>query len=143
MDNAVPLKDLASPKAMEFLQSHSTCVISTVNDIGKVFGAAMHYAVFEDKLFLITKQGTTKARNIREHPQVAITVYDDLQTIQMQGVADIETDKDIMERVHTELTKRRKYGSGVQLPPITELNEGHYLAIGITPFTLNYSDYER
>jgi len=128
----------------DYLHSHHIGILSSVNRTGNVTGAVVYYFVnSDDNIYILTKADTHKAHNIFAHHQVALTVYSAKrrQTLQIQGIAEVESDKDIKDFVFYELTRPRKYEDGQDLPPVTKINDGGFMVIRITPTLATFHDY--
>ena len=126
-----------------FLNSHELAVMSTVDRTGNVSGAVVYYYPAEDGIYILTKDSTQKAHNLFGHSQVALTIYDamSMQTLQLQGTASVETDLQKRQQIFTEIVKPRDYVEGKRLPPVTQIKEGMYLPVKITPTTIKFTDY--
>jgi Pyridoxamine 5'-phosphate oxidase/Bacterial PH domain len=131
--------------ALNFLRTHDTGVLSTLGANDEIHGSTVHYAMgASGQLFILTKAGTAKAHAIFAHRQVAFTVYDALavQTVQLQGVAQIEAGQSVKDWAWRMLTRPRLYGDAMQLPPVTDLHEGAFMLIRLTPTYVRFSDYK-
>ncbi len=136
----------ASAEATKFLKEHDTAVLSTVDRTGNVNGATVYYLVGSDScIYILTKSGTAKGRNVHTHSQVALTVHEPgtLQTVQLQGVAEVETDQAVKAKVFSEIVKPRLYRDKMQLPPVTKLHEGAFVIIRINPTLVSFHDYAK
>lgn len=134
-----------SAAAKKFLQEHELGVISTANRTGDIHGAVVNYLFDEnDFFFILTKSETSKAHNMLGNHKVALTIYDanDLKTIQLQGIADIETNLDQKFRVFREITKPRNYNGDVLIPPVTQLAEGGFITFRITPTEFHFRSFK-
>lgn len=128
----------------DYLHSRHIGTLSSVNRTGNVTGAVVYYFVnSDDIIYILTKTDTHKAHNIFAHHQVALTVYSakSRQTLQVQGIAEVETDKDIKSFVFYELTRPRKYEDGQDLPPVAKINDGGFMVIRIVPTSATFHDY--
>jgi general stress protein 26 len=137
-------RNTINEKTEAFLRNHNVAVLSTLDRTGNVHGAVVHYIVDQNYIiYILTKSGTGKGKNIYTHEQVAITVYEpgSLKTLQMQGIAKIETDRMIKDDVFLQLTQPRKYKDGISPPPVTQLHNGSYMVVRITPSLISYHDY--
>lgn len=140
----VPLPYL-SDQALAFLKEHDVTVLSSVDRTGNVYGAVVYYLVDQlNYIYILTKQGTAKARNILAHSQVAMTIFEasTARTLNIQGTAEFETDQKIKDYVFNEIVKPRPYSGEMQLPPVTKLTEGSFTVIRITPTSGKYTDYK-
>lgn len=133
-----------SPQAIEFLREKGIGVLSTVDKLGNVHGAAVYYLADQlNRLFILTKLQTTKANNASEGGKVALTIVDEPagKTLQIQGSIDIETENSIKEYVMSSISKPRVYSGAVHLPPVMKLS-GEYVVLRVNPETAKYTDYK-
>ena len=129
-----------------FLKSHGLAVLSTVDRTGNVHGTVIYYVVDPNNLvYILTKSGTGKGRNVYAHSQVALTVYESgtMQTVQLQGIAEVETEQATKDRVFSQIVAPRPYGDEIQLPPTARLYEGAYTIIKIKPTLIIFHDYTK
>lgn len=143
---ASSLPDLSKidQEAIEFLRRHELAVLSTVGRTGNVDGAVVYYVVdHRGFVYVLTRSETTKGRNIYAHSQVALTVHESgtMKTVQVQGVAEVETDPAIKSEMFALLVRVRDYQEGVHAPPVTELAEGGFMIIRIKPTVARFHDY--
>ena len=140
-----PLHFLSEP-ALQFLRLHDVAVLSSVDRTGNVCGAVIYYLVDQlNSIYILTKSGTAKARNILGHSQVSLTIFDadTAQTLVIQGIATIETDQKTKDYVFAQMTKPRIYKGSAQTPPVTKLTEGSFTIIVITATSAKYIDYNQ
>lgn len=133
-----------SDDALDFLKRQDLAVLSTVDRTGNVDGAVVYYVIGQDKLiYIVTESDSTKGRNILVHGQIALTVHEPgtTQTVQLQGIAEAETDQAIKDSVIAKVVKPRPYVDAVQLPPVTKLHKGSFMVVRITPTFVNFHDY--
>ncbi len=133
-------------EAINYLKNHDMAVISTVDRTGNVFGAVVYYTVDQNNnIYILTKSRSSKDRNIYAHSQVALTVYEagTEETVQLQGMAETETNQKIRQSVFDLMIKPRQYNKVKELPPVTKLHDGSFTIIRITPTTINYTDYSK
>lgn len=141
-----PTQGATDKQAEDFLRSHDLAVFSTVDRTGNVHGAVVYYTVDQNNaIYVLTKSNTGKGKNVYAHSQVAVTIHEPgtLKTLQIQGMATVETDQKVKEDVFTRMTQPRNYAEGAKLPPVTQLQEGAYIAIKITPLLMSYHDYAK
>ena len=139
-------QNITDEKAAKFLQEHSLAVLSTVDRTGNVHGAAIYYLVDQNNLiYILTKSDTGKGRNVYAHSRVAMTIYepDSLQTLQIQGTAEVETDQKVKDSVFAHMVKPRTYKDKTYLPPVTKLQEGSFMVIRISASFMSYHDYAK
>jgi general stress protein 26 len=143
---APSFQNIFSDAAVSFLKGHDLAVLSTVDRTGNVSGAVVYYLMDSNGfIYILTKTDTTKARGIMAHGQVSLTIHESgtLQTAQLQGEAEIETDEKTRQAVMTQIIKPRPYRGEMHLPPVTKLKDGEYTVIRIRPTTINYRDYSK
>lgn len=142
---ASPPELSSGQNAATFLQNHEVAVLSTIDRNGNVSGAAVYYLLEGSFIYIITKEGTKKARNMLSSPQVALTIYDaeQLQTVQIQGHAETETDPALKEFVYQQMIKSRPYAGGDSLPPVTALHSGAFVVFRIAPMKFAFSNFNK
>lgn len=138
LDYETPISD----EALGFLQSHELAVLSSLERTGSISGAAIYYTIYSGRPYFMTKTGTRKASNILGNQHIALTVVDEqkLQTVQLQGVVEVETDKLIKIEISDRLIRARRYEKGDSLPPIMKL-DGEFVIFRIRPTKFNFTDY--
>ncbi len=138
-------KDTEPNKASEeFLKSNDLGVLSTLDREGNVQGATVYYAVDKDNdIFILTKSETSKARNLLSNQQIALTVTNvsTMQTLQLSGLASVETDNQKRQEVFDALVRPRVYGNQKSLPPVISIDAGAYVVVRIHPTVINFSDF--
>lgn len=139
----IPQTTLDEP-TRTFLRAHDTAVLSTIDRNGETHDATVHYLIGDaGDLFILAKADTGKVHNIYAHERVAVTVYDAdaLQTAQLDAVARIEPDRRIKDWVWRTISQPRIYGGQQHVPPVTNLRDGAFAVIRITPVTAHFSDF--
>ncbi len=134
-----------SADGLKFLKEHEIAVLSTSDKKGDVSGAVVYYVVLNDFVYLVTKSGTTKARNVFSHNQIGLTVFEPFsaKTVQISGVAEVEKDTATRKNIFDQIVKPRNYKNGEQYPPVTKISEGAYTVIRITPLDIKFSDFSK
>ncbi len=134
-----------SQRARNFLVTHDIGVISSIDNNGVPHGAAVYYASDSNNyLYIVSKHKTYKASNIRNESKVAFTIFDtqSMQTLQLSGVAHIEKDPKIKEKIFHDILRPRFDGKHSDMPPIMYLPAGEYVVICIKPTIYKFSDYK-
>lgn len=136
----VPISD----EVQAFLRTHELGVLSSLERTGSVSGAAIYYTLYDNRPYFMTKTGTRKASNIVGNRHVALTVVDEskLQTVQMQGIVEAETDGLIKAEILNRLIRSRQYEKKDSLPPIMKL-DGEFVIFRIRPTKFSYADYSK
>ena len=127
------MDDVQRQKILIYLQDHSFCVISTVDDIDTAPESAfVRYASDGFDLFINTFHFSRKVPNIQKHPNVAIVIADpeNRSTLQIQGEAQILSgdSRNTIKELYT------------QLYPLDWAHERDHLVdwIHIRPFWMHY-----
>lgn len=131
-------------EAIAYLRAHETAVFSTLDKQGTISGAVVYYYIDKNNnIYILTKSHTKKAQNIMTNAQVALTVFEPtgMQTVQLQGVASIEENKEIQAQVFNQIVKNRYYSEKIDLPPMTKIKKGAYAVIKIVPQSIKFRDY--
>lgn len=137
---------LLNQEALKFIRSRELAVLSSIDRTGNLYGTPVYYVVDQDnRFYIITKEGTTKARNITGNSQVALTIFDETKakTINIQGDAEYVSNQKIIGHVFNEIVKPRNYDGNVKLPPVAYLKEGDFKVICISPTSAKYADYSK
>lgn len=128
-----------------FIENHEVAVLSTIDRSGNLDGATVYYCTVDEGIIhIITKGGTQKMHNIFANPQVAITIHDEqkLQTLQMHGLAKIETNQNVNKKVFAQIVREREYEGEKRLPPVTQLHEESFMVLRIIPTAVKYRDFK-
>jgi len=139
-------KPLFSEVALKFLQAKDIGVLATVDRTNKPHAATIYYTADQYGVIrFLTKSGTQKARDIVNHHNVAFSAYDEanLQTIQLQAYAEIESDETMRQYTYSTISRERRYNSKTRKPPVTELSEGSFTVIRLTPTSVKYTDFSK
>lgn len=129
---------------VSFLSSHEIGVVSTIDRKGSISGAVIYYTMLNNRPYFMTKSGTKKVENVLGDQHVALTVFDEpkRQTVQMQGIVQIEPDKNVADQAFGALYKTRRYGDGQHLPPVEKMS-GNTIIFRILPTTVHFTDYSK
>lgn len=130
----------------KFLQRVHTGILSTVDTDGKPWGSAVYFVIDDDfNTYFVTRVGTKKYQNILAHPDIALTVVDsDSQTtVQIAGPVSKLPAHEYKDIVFDKLASLRPKHHENWAPPIEKVHQGDYIALKISPTTLQYSDYSK
>lgn len=139
MDEADP----SYAKIMGYIDHNPAAVLSTVGNDGP-HGAVIYVVTASHAtLCFVTKNKTQKYTNLIEHPAVSLTFFNEKEgtTLQAAGNAFTADDPQLKELV---LDKMRK-AHAVQadwLPPITKLDAGEYVVIGVQLTYARLAEYQ-
>lgn len=134
-----------SKKASEFIANHEVGVLSTLDRTNQVHGAAVYYRYHEESqtLNILTKSETRKSHNILATHLVAFTIFDEstLQTAQIQGIAQIETDEATKQETFIAINRKRNYAGGEHHPPVSKLVDGNFIVFTVKITSLRFNDF--
>lgn len=138
------MRVIISAQAAKFIKGQEVTVLSTLSRDGQVQGATVYYRFADDKFYILTKSDSSKAHNMLANHQVALTIYDSQQikTVQLQGLAEIESDLTTKTWLFEQLAQPRRYEGEELMPPVTHLHAGGFIAFRITPFNFFFTDYK-
>lgn len=140
MNNHDLLLSPSSPQSVqlvrEFLEEHSSGVLSTADRSGNPHAAVIYYTV-DDKFCLTfaTKTETQKCKNMEQNPVAAFVVYEEASqtTIQIAGRVEKVTDGDVQQKAINTIYRLSETNSHVELPPIEKLFAGDYVTFRLVP----------
>ena len=131
-----------------FLRSNPVGVLSTVGPDGDPHGAVIYFTI--DKRFMIsflTKSDTRKYDNLKHHSRIMLTSFDQATqtTAQIMGNTVEITDNYEINAVAGAILGASLDTSvaGTGLPPISKLQAGSYVALGINPVQIRMATYAR
>lgn len=133
------------PEALTFLQLHEIATLCTIDRSGNLDGSVVYYCTLgKDTIYVVTKGGTQKLRNVFSHSQVALVVFDEqlMQTLQIQALANVETDDSVKKQVFKKIIKQRDYKGQKRWPPVTQMQNESYMVICIQPTKHRYRDFK-
>jgi len=135
-----------STEARDFIKNHELGVLSTLDRNNQLHGAAVYYVFDEQQstLHILTKSQTQKSHDILATHKVAFTIYDEdeLQTAQLQGIAEIESNTEKKQEVFLTINHTRRHGQTEHHPPVTKLMEGHFIVFKITITAVRYQNFK-
>lgn len=143
---STPIAKQLTPEGRIFLASHNIGVLGSINKDGGINGAVVYYVLGADSsLYMVTKQQTAKAQNIRTNSQVAFTVYDEQAraTMQIRGVATVEKNAGKAGEIVQHIIKPHLYNLQLAWPPITQLIAGPYQVIQISMTDAKYTNFNQ
>lgn len=133
-----------SNEMLRFLTSHEIGVLSSIERTGLINGAVVYYTIRGNNIYFMTKVSTRKAHDVLGNQHVAFTVFDEpkLQTAQLHGIVELETDETVKKEVAQDLIHLRNYENGRHLPPIMKMGgKDEFVTFKITPTKYSYSDF--
>lgn len=133
-------------KVYEFLKSHPIGVISTVDSDNKPHATTIYVVVEEDlKLKFLSKRDTQKIQNIENNNHIVLVVFDAKTQTNLQvigTVEDISDDEKRAGQVFKKVLEITRQTSQADVPPVSKLFAGNYVAYEIKPKQIRYSNYQ-
>ncbi len=133
-------------KIYEFLKSHPIGVLSTVDSKNNPHATTIYVIVEEDlTLKFLSKHDTQKIQNIENNPNVMLVVFDAKTQTNLQVVGkaeDISSDEKRAGHVFKEILEITRQTSQADVPPVSKLFAGSYVAYEIKPKQIRYSTYQ-
>lgn len=131
-------------KIIEFLKNHGAGVLATATPDG-VPSAATVYFVTDDELnfYFVTKEKTTKHKNLQVNSHVSIAISDakSQTTLQIDGKATaIEDIKQFMELFNRILDLNDRTSDSTR-PPVSKLYAGDYFMYLVKPSKVRLAEY--
>ncbi len=134
-----------NPEIANFLKRNHIAVIATADKESIPHAATVYYATDSRmNIFFLTKDGTTKSKNIENNPQAAIAIYEpeSQRTLQTMGAVTRIEDKATKDRALRIMEKYAKETAKTSEIPISKLQAGDYVLYKISPQTYRLGDYK-
>lgn len=121
-------------KIAEYINNNPIAIFGTVGDGGAPHGAAVYVCPDEEKhiVYFLTKNETKKYTNILSCDRVSLTIVNPGQnsTLQATGKAFTVHDSQALDAI-TKRMVRANTLSADWIPPISKLEAGQYVVVGI------------
>lgn len=122
-------------KILEFLKTHSDCVLATTNLRGLPEAATVGFSESQDlELVFGTSQNTRKFANIAHEPHVAVVVgFSGDTTVQYEGIASLLMEPELSQRLKRHFEK---------IPEVEQYrNSPRQVYLKIKPIWIRYTNY--
>jgi len=132
------------PVLAEYIGTHPAAVLSTINDDGTPYGSVVYVGLAGHRqVFFVTKNQTRKYANVSKRPQVSLTFFNDKDssTLQASGKAFVADDPKMIDHA-LDAMKKIHAMQAEWLPPISKLNAGNYVLIGIQLESARLAQYK-
>jgi general stress protein 26 len=130
----------------KFLDANHTGVLATADKSGAPHAATIYFAT-DSKLniYFLTKEETTKFRNLQSNPQASLAVYEPAKqaTVQIQGNVTQLTDLKLLNHLFNRILQTSKETSETNVPPVSRLEAGGYVGFKLIPTTARLAVYTR
>src|SRR4051794_33294170 len=95
----------------QILEGSRTMTLATVGGDGQPHLVAMWFALIDGDICFETKSKSQKAVNLRRNPKVSClvedgVVYEDLRGVEIEGVAEVTDDADLLWRIGVNIFER-------------------------------------
>ena len=134
------------PEITKFLTTNQLGTLATADKEGQPHTAAVYFTIDPDlNIYFITKDQTTKARNIAENSKVAFAVYEaaSQKTVQVQGTAAAIDDPSRADDIFRRILAITASTSESRIPPISKLSAGGYGLYKITPDVMRMASFTK
>lgn len=134
-----------SEEITKFLNNHHIGVLATADDSAIPHAATVYFAIDIDlNFYFITREGTTKHKNLSANPNASLAVFDPKtqSTVQAQGTIR-EVDPNTFEEVFKRILKTTANTSDTVVPPFSRLEAGGHVGYCLTPKSVRLAVYTR
>lgn len=131
-------------KTEAFIHMDDTAILSTVTPDDKPYASIIHYIVdHDDNFYFLTKDGTTKSKNLKSNQHAMITIHNShsLKILQAVGEAEAVNDPETYQYVFENIAIMRDYTEGSRIAPISKIDAGAYVVYKIIPKKVDLTDY--
>lgn len=102
---------LSDDEVHDLLATSRTMVMATVGPTGHPHLVAMWFAIVDGEICFETKAKSQKAVNLRRDPRITClvedgVVYEDLRGVEVEGVAEVSDDPDLLWQVGVNMWER-------------------------------------
>lgn len=143
----MPIDDTSDhEEIIEFLNHHHIGTLATADPTGLPDAAVIFFTVTEElKFAFITKENTTKSRNIQINPRAALAVYEasTQTTVQAVGTVSKIEDQAFLHDVFTRVMVTSSETSESTSLPIARLDAGDYIGYVLKPDALRLAVYTK
>jgi general stress protein 26 len=139
-------RNLSRDEAFMYLKTLATAVLSTVSSDGKP-SAAIIYFVVDERLnfYFLSKSDTTKAKNLKENHNAALTIieFNSPRTIQAVGIVKEVERPEIYNELMTKISdENMENNKSLWPPPVHKLHKaGSLILYMFTPSWLRLADF--
>lgn len=135
-----------NPNIAAFLKRNHIAVLATANkETAAPHAATIYYATDSQmNIFFVTKEGTTKSKNIVSNPQAAIAIYEaTTQTgAQITGSVSRVEDSAMLEKALRIMARYSYQTAQTEETPISKLKAGSYILYKIWPQTIRLGEFK-
>ena len=134
------------PSITDFLKRNKVAVLATANkDDARPHAAAVFYDTdSHSNIFFLTKENTTKSKNLQDNPLAAMVIFEarGLKTAQIIGAVTRIDDEAMVQKAQRIMSRFSAEISGNSETPISKLDAGLYVLYMLTPQSIRLGDYK-
>ncbi len=135
-----------NPNIANFLKRNHIAVLATANkETAQPHATAIYYATDSQmNLFFVTKEKTTKNKNLIQNPKAAVAIYEaeTQTTIQITGPVSRIEDQTMLEKSLLIMSKYSKQTAQTEETPLSKLDAGEYILYKLWPQTIRMGEYK-
>lgn len=140
------ISNFKNPNIANFLKRNHIAVLATANKAtGQPYATTVYYATDSQmNIFFVTKEGTTKSKNLVQNPQAAMAIYEanTQTTTQITGPTSRVEDQTMMEKALRIMAKYSKETAQTEETPISKLDAGAYVLYKLWPQTIRMGEFK-
>lgn len=143
MSNSQSFKD--NQEVFNFLNANPIAVLSTVNLEGDPHATTIYFKIDEEfNCYFLSKKDTAKIQNIKNNKNVVLVVFEPTKQINVQIYAKaVEvTNEESSGSIFKQILEVTRQTSISEVPPVSKLFAGHYVAYKLVPKKIDYSVYQ-
>lgn len=130
-------------KITNYIDHNPAAVLSTVGEDGPHGAVVYVITASHAMLCFVTKNQTKKYANLISNPAVALTFFNEYEntTLQVSGNAFLADNSSGLKEIVMDKIAKAHVAMSEWLPPVTKLQNGEYVVIGIELKTARLGDY--
>ena len=128
-----------------FIDEHRRAVIATVDRDGQPYTSNIYYALSKNnQIFFVTKEQTTKAKNLLENDRAALTISDNEKPIAVNLTGTARRLEDYKERdtIMQQIFKV-SYEKHKDYAPIVKMHKGSFSVFQFHPIQAKMTDFSK
>lgn len=134
------------PKITKFLTHNNIGVLATSDSSGQPHAATIYFVVDPNlNVYFMTKERTTKFRNLQQNPKAALAIYEAVSqsTVQIVGSAELVEDTSRINDIFRRVLAVTAETSESHIPPVSKIVAGEHKCFCIKPKTLRLAEYTK
>jgi len=140
------VSNFKNPNIANFLKRNHIAVLATANkETGQPYATTIYYATDSQmNIFFVTKEKTTKNKNLVQNPLAAVAIYEaeTQTTTQITGPVSRVEDTLMMEKALRIMAKYSMQTAKTEATPISKLDAGAYVLYKLWPQTIRMGEFK-